>query len=84
MYYLCARQQVVENAMSADFGLGKEVVHGIIGAVGLIVVCVAIGSFVAQSLSHGPQAGHGEEPAAAAAEKAAPADAKTEAKPDGN
>ncbi len=50
--------------MSADFGIGKEVFQSIVGGVVAIAICVSIGSFIAQSVSHGPK--HKEEPAAAA------------------
>lgn len=67
--------------MSADFGVGKEVLQSIIGGVVAIAICVSIGSFIAQSVSKGPQPK--EEPAAAAAEGAAAegAAAEGEAKP---
>lgn len=56
--------------------MGKEVVQGIFGGLVAIVIVVSIGSFIAQSGSHGP--GHGEaqeqtETAPDGAEPAAPA-----------
>ena len=61
--------------MSAGFGIGKEVLHAIIGGLIAISICVAIGSTIAQAMSHGP--GHGAEaaPAEAAPAEAAPAEA---------
>jgi hypothetical protein len=61
---------------SGGIGLGKEVVQGIFGGLIAIIICVAIGSAIAQSMSHGPK----DNGAPAAAEAEAPAEV---ASPDG-
>lgn len=56
--------------------MGKEVVQGIVGGLIAIIICVTIGSFVAQSMIGEHEGGHGEAGAAAEhGEQAAPAEA---------
>lgn len=51
---------------SEGLGLGKEVVHGLMGGTVLIVIGVTIGSMIAQVLSHGPETIPASEAGAAA------------------
>lgn len=63
--------------MAGGKGLGKEVIHGVGGALIAIVIAVSIGSFVAQSMSHGPASAE-EQTTEAPAEAAGADEAKTD------
>ena len=63
--------------------MGKEVVQGIFGGLLAIVVVVAIGSFIAQSGSHGPAHAGGQEQTQGAADGAEPAAPAQEAPAEG-
>ena len=61
---------------SEGLGLGKEVLHGLAGGVVLIVICVTIGSMIAQVMSHGPEATAGAHGEAAPASLDSPQDVR--------